>query len=116
MGGLCLGLIAALILSARSPDAQIINPVSLPSSYSAFLQAAYRARGLVSHLEGLEQFVSAFSFHPQADGGGDGGSGGGDGSGDGGSGTGTGGDSTGDNSGSASDSTGPGDNGDPDPD
>ena len=65
---------------------------------------------------------AAFFFHPQADGGGDGGDGGGSGTGSGGDGSGGASDSgdassgASDSSGSASDSTGPGDNGDPDAD
>jgi hypothetical protein len=108
--GLCLGLIAALILGARSVDAQVTNPVSL------LLQAACRTLGLAPYRENLERFASAFSFHPQTDGGGDGGSGGGgDGAGDG-SGSGDSGSGASDSSGSAADSTGPSDNGDPDAD
>src|SRR6516165_6352358 len=45
MRGLCLGLITALMLSAGSLDAQVINPLCLPSFHSAFLRAAYRALG-----------------------------------------------------------------------
>ena len=103
--GLCLELVAGLILGARSVDAQVINPVSLP------LPAAYRTLSLAPYREDLERFLSTFSFHRQADGGGDGS----------GSGTGTGssgdtGSSGSDSNGSASDSTGPGDNSDPDAD
>jgi hypothetical protein len=71
--GLCLGLIAALILSARSLDAQVPNFYHGPASaYSPLVRAAFRAL-----LSG-----PTFFFNPQADGGGDGGSGDG-GSGDG---------------------------------
>jgi hypothetical protein len=70
---LCLGLIVALILSARSLDAQVPNFYHGPApAYLPLVRATFRA--LVSG--------PAFFFNPQADGGGDGGSGDG-GSGDG---------------------------------
>jgi hypothetical protein len=71
--GLCLGLIVALILSARSLDAQVPNFYHGPApAYSPLVRAAFRAL-----LSG-----PAFFFNPQADGGGDsGGSDGGSGDG-----------------------------------
>src|SRR5260370_30774081 len=65
--GLCFGMIAALILGARSVDAQVTNPVSL------LLRAAYLTLGLAPYREDLERFVLTFSLHSQADVGGDGG-------------------------------------------
>jgi hypothetical protein len=126
---LCFGLLVAWVVSARLLDAQVINAssVSLPA-FSGVLIAACETLLPEPYWEKLRFFGATFFFHPEADGGGDGGSGTGSG-GDGGSGTGTGGDGGGgasdsgdassgasDSSGSASDSTGPGDNGDPDPD
>jgi hypothetical protein len=71
--GLCLGLIAALILNVRSLEAQVPNFYRGPATaYSLLVRAAFRA--LVSG--------PAFFFNPQADGGGDsGGSDGGSGDG-----------------------------------
>src|SRR5580704_14963046 len=61
--GLYLGLIAALILSARPLDAQVPNFYRGPASAnSPLVRAAFRAL-----LSG-----PAFFFNPQADGGGDG--------------------------------------------
>ena len=120
---LCSGLIAVWIAIARSLDAQAINSnfVVIPF-YSAGLIAACETLLPAPYWEKLRFFGATFFFHPEADGGSDGG-------GDGGSGTGSGGDGSGgasdsgdassgasDSSGSASDSTGPGDNGDPDAD
>src|ERR1700738_5226908 len=69
--GLCLGLIAALLLSARSLDAQVPNFYRGPApAYSPLVRAALRAL----------LFGPVFFFNPQADGGG-GGDGGGDGGG-----------------------------------
>jgi hypothetical protein len=68
--GLCLGMIAALILSARSVDAQVPSFYRGPApAYSALVRAALGA--LLSR--------PAFLFTPQADGGGSDGGGGGDG-------------------------------------
>ncbi len=62
--GLCLGLIAALILNVQSLDAQVPNFYRGPATaYSPLARAAFRAL-----LSG-----PAFFFNPQADGGGDGG-------------------------------------------
>jgi hypothetical protein len=41
--GLCLGLIAALILSARTLDAQLPNLSRGPAAYSPLVRAAFRA-------------------------------------------------------------------------
>jgi hypothetical protein len=72
--GLYLGLIAALILSARPLDAQVPNFYRGPASAnSPLVRAAFRAL-----LSG-----PAFFFNPQADGGGDGSGGDGGSSGDG---------------------------------
>jgi len=72
--GLCLGVIAALILSVRFVDAQVLCFYRGPTpAYSALVRAAFGA--LLSR--------PAFLFTPQADGGGsDGGSGGDGGSSD----------------------------------
>jgi len=80
--GFCLGVIAALILSARSVDAQVPSFYRGPApAYSALVRAAFGA--LLSR--------PAFLFTPQADGGGsDGGSGSDGSSGDGSSSDGTG--------------------------
>ena len=79
--GLCLGVIAALILSARSVDAQVSYFYGGPApAYSALVRAAFGA--LLSRPASL--------FTPQADGGGS------DGSGDGSSGDGSSSDGTGD--------------------
>jgi hypothetical protein len=123
---LCIGLAAAWIVSARPLDAHVINTnfVSLPP-YSTVLIAACETLLPGPFRQNLRFLGAAFFFHPEADGGGDGGSGSGDGgsgSGDGGDGSAGGSDSgdTGsgasDSTGSVSNSTGPGDNGDPDAD
>ena len=62
--GLWLGLIAALIVSAGTLDAQVVNFYRGPApAYSTLVRAAFGAL-----LSG-----PSFSFAPQADGGGDGG-------------------------------------------
>jgi hypothetical protein len=131
---MCMGLLAACILSGQSLDAEVIsgNFIILPSC-SAALIAACETLLPEAYREKLGFSGAAFFFHPEADGGGDGGGDGGSGAGTGGDGSGgasdSGGDGSGgasdsgdaasgasDSSGSASDSPGTGDNGDPDPD
>jgi hypothetical protein len=77
---LCMGLLAASIVSARSLDAQTVNAnfVSLPWC-STVLMAARETLLPGPFWQNLRFFGAAFFFHPQADGGGDGGSGSGDG-------------------------------------
>jgi hypothetical protein len=89
---LCLGLLAALILSARSLDAQVINPNpgSFPE-YSTLLRAAYTTLVPGPYRERVEQFRTLFlnpGTHPEADGGSSGDDGSGDGTGDSGPGSG----------------------------
>jgi hypothetical protein len=110
-----LALIVALILSARSTEAQF----PFGGSGSPYL-ALYRGvcRTLFPALYGrrAERLETAFRFNPQADGGGDGGGDGGDGGGDGGSGGDGGGGSGGGDGGAGGDTsgTGGGDDGDGD--
>ena len=117
---LCLGLLAALILGARSLDAQRTdpNPGSLPA-YSGLVREVFCSLVQAAYRENLQRYALPFFSHPEAEGGGDGGDGGsgtgGDGSAGGSDSGGNGSDASG-SSGSASDSNGPSDNGDPDSD
>ena len=116
-------LFLASILSAPSVGAQVVNTnfVSLPSC-SALLRAACETLVQEPYREKLRFLGAAFFFHPEADGGGDGGGDGGSGTGDGGDGSGGASDSgdassgASDSSGSASNSAGSSDNSDPDSD
>src|SRR5437660_12579862 len=79
----------AIILGARSVVTQVVNTnfVSTPS-YSAVLIGACKTLLPEPYLRKLWFLGEAFLFHPQADGGGDGGGDGGSGTGDGGDGSG----------------------------